>query len=356
MGPEQLKVMFTPGFGMFIAPGCNGLRGSITMGFLALLAGYLYRFRLRATVIAVVAGVLLGYLFNLVRLCSLVLFYKVALRWTVLQGHAEGADYLLGASLFFAATLLLFAAIRRLGPGGDLRLQPPTLCLGYAQAPRPSRAGSGVLAATALLVTAGAIQVVRSPVWAQESAAHADAPAPHFPAEAGAFHLQRTWRETVAGGETAFIWAEYARAGGVAPVAIGISPSLGAHDTALCHTARGETWLWRRALVLPAGDGRISFDASFFNTGGTGLLEAATVCTGAHCGQWSSGGEHFGLVWSRPGQTRPVPVLLEIEAAHPEDAAAGVSGNGLAAELAAFVKEIPVASWAEAWGQQRAAK
>src|ERR1019366_18850 len=43
--PDNLRLMFTPDFGMFIAPGCNGIRGSITMGFIALIAGYVYRFR-----------------------------------------------------------------------------------------------------------------------------------------------------------------------------------------------------------------------------------------------------------------------------------------------------------------------
>ena len=43
--PDQLRLMFTPDFGMFIAPGCNGIRGAITMGFIALIAGYLYKFK-----------------------------------------------------------------------------------------------------------------------------------------------------------------------------------------------------------------------------------------------------------------------------------------------------------------------
>ena len=42
--PDHLRLMFTPDFGMFIAPGCNGIRGSVTMGLIALIAGYLYRF------------------------------------------------------------------------------------------------------------------------------------------------------------------------------------------------------------------------------------------------------------------------------------------------------------------------
>ena len=73
LSPDQLRLMFTPHFGMFIAPGCNGIRGAVTMGFIALIAGYLYRFRWLAHTFVVVAAVLLGYIFNFVRLCILVL-------------------------------------------------------------------------------------------------------------------------------------------------------------------------------------------------------------------------------------------------------------------------------------------
>ena len=55
LSPDQLRLMFTPDFGMFIAPGCNGIRGAVTMGLIALIAGYIYRFRWYAHV-AVVAG------------------------------------------------------------------------------------------------------------------------------------------------------------------------------------------------------------------------------------------------------------------------------------------------------------
>jgi len=112
--PDQLRLMFTPDFSMFIAPGCNGIRGAITMGFIALIAGYLYRFRWYANALVVMGAILLGYIFNLVRLCLLVLYYVAALHYTSLQNKAEGADYLIGGVLFLVATLLLFGVIHRL--------------------------------------------------------------------------------------------------------------------------------------------------------------------------------------------------------------------------------------------------
>ncbi len=122
LNPGQLSLMFTPKFGMFIAPGCNGIRGAVTMGFIALIAGYLYRLRVRQWALLTLSAVLLGYVFNFVRLCGLVFYYVIALRLPWLQDHAAMADYILGACLFFGATLLLFAALRRWSPSRDLRL------------------------------------------------------------------------------------------------------------------------------------------------------------------------------------------------------------------------------------------
>src|SRR5260370_33420383 len=116
--------MFTPDFGMFIAPGCNGIRGAITMGFIALVAGYVYRFRWYAHAAVVAGAVLLGYVFNFGRLCILGLCYIGALRITWLPNRAEMGGYIIGAWLFLAGTFLLFYLVGRLGqsPGA---IKPP---------------------------------------------------------------------------------------------------------------------------------------------------------------------------------------------------------------------------------------
>src|ERR1019366_2038286 len=93
------------------------IRGSVTMGFVALIAGYVYRFRWYANALVVTGAILLGYFFNLLRLCLLVLYYGIALHFPSLQDKAENADYVIGASLFFVATVLLFTVINRLRDG-----------------------------------------------------------------------------------------------------------------------------------------------------------------------------------------------------------------------------------------------
>src|ERR1035437_3703054 len=120
--PDHLRLMFTPAFGMFIAPGCDGIRGSVTMGFIALIAGYIYRFRWYTNALAVIGAILLGYAFNLARLCLLVLYYLIALHFNSLQDKAENADYLIGALLFLVATILLFTVIARFRESGHSKV------------------------------------------------------------------------------------------------------------------------------------------------------------------------------------------------------------------------------------------
>jgi exosortase J len=320
--PDQLRLMFTPDFGMFIAPGCNGIRGAITMGFIALIAGYLYKFRFRFHVLTVVGAVLLGYVFNLVRLCVLVVYYIVALHIHWLQSRAEMGDYIIGAVLFLLATTLLFTVILRLSPTKTLR-PPPALA--NPEAPATVVPSSFVfrLAAFAIVLALGSITYVRALAENHNSPDRIADPAAlgHFPQHVGDYTLTRSWNEYLVTGPLIFYWADYTPAGGGSPVSVGISPVLGAHDTLLCHAARGEDWLWHDAIVLPTAVEPTSFSASFFNDGATQYLEATTLCTGPTCGQYSSNRQHFGFVYSRPdtrtlltqSPSRPIPVLLRTE-------------------------------------------
>jgi exosortase J len=322
--PDQLRLMFTPDFGMFIAPGCNGIRGAITMGFIALIAGYIYRFRLKFHVLAVVGAVLLGYVFNFIRLCVLVLYYITALHIKWLQSRAEMGDYIIGACLFLIATTILFTVIMRLSPTGSLR-PPPPAPVRRRKKPETTAPPSFMprFAAFVVLLALGSVTYARALI-SQHNAPHeiADSKAlGHFPQKVGNYTLDHAWNETLVTGQLIFYWADYAGPNGGAHVAVGISPVLGAHDTLLCHAARGEDWLWHDTLLLPTVSSPTSFSASFFNDGATQYLEATTVCTGTSCGQFSSARQHFGLVYSHPdtytlltqSPTRPIPVLLRTE-------------------------------------------
>ncbi|HLI77631.1 MAG TPA: exosortase J, partial [Acidobacteriaceae bacterium] len=249
--------------------------------------------------------------------------YVLALHLPWLQGHAETGDYLIGATLFFFATMLLFAAIRRWSPGGSLQLPP--VRVGHARQPRTQSVPRGLviwsrLALLGALVLLGSAGYVRAMLAPQPPTLQPGQQV-RFPAAIGRYRLRRTWPEKLDTGQTIFEWAEYGRPGQDAVVAVGVSPVLGAHDTLLCHVARGEQWLWHGTLPLATAKGTVPFSGSYFNDGATEYLEATTVCTGFTCGQWTSPRTHFGLVYSRPGTrdllggapTPPVPVLLRAE-------------------------------------------
>ncbi len=327
LSPDQLRLMFTPDFGMFIAPGCNGIRGAVTMGFIALIAGYVYRFRWYAHVAVVAGAVFLGYIFNFARLCILVLYYIVALHITWLRSRAEMGDYIIGACLFLLGTFLLFYVISRLSdsPG---QIKPPAI--------RPTTLpveGSGkssfsprflamlVLVLFSCYGVANAYARTHSGAYAAQRKADEKALG-QFPARIGSYTLSRSWNEDLFSGPLIFHWAQYVPDGGGTPISVGISPVLGSHDTLICHSARGEDPLWRDQLTLPtAGNAPISFSGSFFNDGATQSLEATTICNGAACGEYSSERTHFGFVYSKPDANalfthdpqRPIPILIKAE-------------------------------------------
>jgi exosortase J len=319
--PDQLSLMFTPKFGMFIAPGCNGIRGAVTMGFIALIAGYLYRLRLRHWLLLTVGAVLLGYAFNFVRLCGLVVYYVIALRHPWLQDHAAMGDYIMGACLFFGATVLLFTILLRWSPRRDLRLPPTTVPVAVSGVVSGSRSLATRCVALAVLITLGSVSYARAMMRTGSGISAENRPTGVFPVRVGEYRLQREWNETVATGAVVFHWAEYTRVGEGPVVSIGVSPTMGAHDTLICHAARGEDWMWHGPLTLPTATGETSLSASLFNNGAAQYLEAASICTGSTCSQSSTERTHFGLIYSRPSThnlltqdpERPIPILLRAE-------------------------------------------
>ena len=352
--PDQMRLMFTPDFGMFIAPGCNGIRGAVTMGMIALIVGHLYRFRWRAHALFVLGAVLLGYVFNFVRLCTLVLYYIVALKITWLQDRAEMGDYIIGACLFLVAVGLLFYVVRRVTDDPKQIEQEPIASTSPAEAEtllrsEPMWRGAAMrLTAMAVFVLVAGGRLMHGMVMKQEAR-----PAPEtveaaavFPERMGNYLRSRTWPEQVTGGPVIYEWADYApvkpmaavanageaagaggRSGGVPTegegphVAVGISPVLGSHDTSICHSARGEDPVWHGELRTATATGEESFSSSFFNNGATQYLEVTTVCNAGGCGEYTAGDRHFGLIYSRPAPAeafshdprRPIPVMLRVE-------------------------------------------
>jgi exosortase J len=364
LSPDQLRLMFTPEFGMFIAPGCNGIRGAVTMGFIALIAGYVYRFRWYAHTAVVAGAVLLGYIFNFARLCILVLYYLVALHFRSLQDKAEMGDYIIGAALFLLGTFLLFAVVRRLSesPG---QIKPPALRSTDVVKPATSASFYPRFAVMLALVLFSCFGVARAYVhthtgsYAAQAKADQNAPA-QFPAHIGGYTLSRTWNENVLGGPILFRWAEYTPDNGGTHVSIGISPVLGSHDTLVCHSARGEDPLWRDQISLQTGNNvLINFSGSFFNDGATQYLEATTICNGGSCGEYSSDRAHFGFVYSKPTTSalfsadpqRPIPILLKAETID-TTLPAEIARQQMIATLRSFLSSVDLDGLTQPYRQQ----
>ncbi|HXE07804.1 MAG TPA: exosortase J [Acidobacteriaceae bacterium] len=340
--PDHLRLMFTPDFGMFIAPGCNGLRGSMTMGLIALVAGYFYRFRWAATGLVTIGAILLGYVFNLLRLCFLLLYYIVALHFPSLQNKAEQADYVIGAGLFLFAAMLLFSVIHWLR---DRRSsQPSAIATPPADEAKISRAQWMRFAAMSAMAIAA---------WFTVPQALAIGHAPSlpqglnpFPRKIGQYALQRTWNETGGGGMVVYLWAQYSPIGGGTPIAIGMSPVSDWHNPLICHSLRAETPVWEGQVTAQTAAAPVEFSSALYNDGVNQMLESTTLCGDGRCGEFVTRRTHFGFIYNVPrfswAKARPghsTRVLLKAENANPNQPT-----DVARAELAAQTKRFLAAT------------
>ena len=342
---DKLRLMFTPEFGMFIAPGCNGIRGAITLGLAAIVVSYLYRFRWYVYAPVVAGAVLLGYLFNFLRLCLLVIYYTIAVPYPWMQQHGLIADYIIGGCLFVLALAIFFTVADKLRndpkdvlPAPDVETLQPML-----QA-RPLLLKVGALLAMATIFGADVVHEKRVDAAASASAQVM----PKMPETIGNFTLVRTWDESQFG-VLVYTWGEYAGPasgnGAADPhVMMGVSPQT-VHDAEVCHIARGEDPTWHGQIVTATAGGRVELTAAAYNDGRTQKLEASTVCDNGACRQYSETGQHVTIIYARPHRgvplqsdtTRPIPVLLKVESLDTTSPVSVIEPQ-LAATLAEFLK------------------
>lgn len=353
----DLRLMFTPNFGMFIAPGCDGIRGAVTLGLTALVVAYVYRFRWFVFAPLVAGAVLLGYLFNFLRLCSLVIFDRIAVSYPNLQPHEQLADHLVGGCLFLCALALFFAIIER------LRKEPTDVAPAPIQERGPgSVATRSTLAKVAAVLALAAVFGLDLRHYGPANAASAGVPAglPPLPDHIGTWTLVRTWQDTTMENVLVYTWGEYAAPGpNAAHVSLGISPLLSIHDAEVCHIARGEDPTWHGEILAPSPGGELALTAATYNNGAVQRLEASTVCDGGSCRQYSQSSKHVTLVFARPHKNvplqsvsgRPVPVLLKVEDLDPTAPVSAVEPR-MAAALQAFLSQADLAKLTGPFGNR----
>ena len=352
---SDLKIMFAPNEGMFIAPGCDGLRGSITMGLTAIVIAYLYRFRWYIFLPVVAAGVLLGYVFNFLRLCAMVIYDRISVSYPRLGPHEPLADHIVGGCIFVLALAIFFTAVNKLRRDPAATLPPPE--------PRGAVAALPVLArvaAVVMLATVFGIDYMHS----ARAMAAAPPPLPAVPANIGPYKLVRTWMDTTTEGGIVYTWGEYAApdpAPGMAGehVSVGISPHYSVHDAEVCHIAKGLDPTWHGQIATASAGGQVELTVATYNDGAVQKLEASTVCDGGVCRQYSETSSHVTLVYSRPHRNmplqadsaKPIPLLLKVESLDTMSPVSVVEPQ-MAATLQRFLKTADLAAVAEPYARR----
>jgi len=341
----DLKLMFSPDTGMFIAPGCDGLRGSITMGLTAIVIAYLYRFRWYVFLPVVAGGVLLGYVFNFLRLCSMVVYDRITVSHPALGPHEPLADHIVGACIFVLALSIFFTVANKLKRPADA----PAPVIAAPVRIWPLLYKAAAVLALAALFGADALHSSRS-IAARSTAI------PPMPASIGQYKLVRTWLDQNYEGVISYSWGEYAApdrpsktpgAPGVPGdhVSLGISPMQSIHDAEVCHIARGEDPIWHGQMEAASPIGPVTLTAVMYNNGAEQKLEASTVCDGSGCRQYSQTSSHVTVIFARPQRELPmqntashaVPVMLNATSTD-VNLPVAVAEQQMASEMAEFLK------------------
>ena len=328
----QLRMMFAPDFGMFIAPGCNGVRGSITLGYLALIFGYARRLRPRTLLLTSLGAFLLGYALNLLRLCVLVVYYRIGVSFPSIQKHGAGIDYAIGCTLFLFAALALGLLIRSLEPNTaadtlKTKQRPGVERSGFYMGARRQRYSMVARALCFLALTlAFMVPEIRS-------AARQPAPRPSelevlasFPIWVGPYRLIRTWSEHDSNGMIALAMAEYAASPDTGDTAsrftFGLWVASGNHLVAGSKFIQGIRAQWTGSFdatarqVLP-----IHFVTSFYDDGISRQYDAESTCSRSSCSgrNLASGHEGFSFTAPKlsdrasPPHDKSLPILLRRE-------------------------------------------
>ncbi len=350
----QLRLMFSPDFGMFIAPGCDGIRGAVAMGYVALILGYLKRVSVYRWVGYVSGAVLLGYLFNFVRLCALVLYYRAALGHPMLEGLAKQADYLIGACLFLVATLLLLwlAHDKPQSPA-----VPPPPLEPLHPSPRISSFSfrCAALAATLLVVLSMPSSALR---YIPKAAPSPESLAARLPKQVGDFLLTRTWYEQMSGTIVVENGA-YSRPGSdEIMLGVWVAPLIYFHDSKQCWLARGlqPDLLTAKRFGIARGES-IPLTTGFYEDGVTDSIVVNASCTPSSCTQFqnvtSSG--RFGFIFLKPQDSQltgsgmhPVSIMLRIDRLHP-DIPKAVTYGQLSDEAQSFLTGLDVKALSRAF-------
>ena len=328
----QLRMMFTPDFGMFIAPGCNGVRGSITLGYLALIFGYARRLRPSPLILVSLAALLLGYALNLLRLCVLVVYYRIGVSFPSIQKHGAGIDYAIGCTLFLFAALGLGLLIRSLEPGAaaDIpRVEESSRSATFEfslGARRPGRAAVARALCFFSLTLAFIVPELRSADWPLATWPNEQQVLSSFPASVGPYRLTRTWAEHEGNGMVSLAMGEYSESPDtgdtVKRFTFGLWVGSASHLVTDSKFIQGILPQWTGSLSATAEQTLpVHFVTSFYDDGISRQYDAESTCSPSGCLGRPGAYSHEGFFFTAPGLSdltfashgRSLPILLRRE-------------------------------------------
>jgi len=318
----QLRLMFSPDYGMFIAPGCDGIRGAVTMGYVALVLGYLKQVSIYRWAAYVLGAVLLGYLFNFVRLCILVVYYRVSLGHPLFEGVAKQADYAIGSCLFLVATLLLLWLARR-KPSDPTPGPIPMESTHVSQRMQGTYIKCAAFAVALVAVLFLPYSALR---YSRQTAPTPESLAARMPKQVGAFTLTRTWYEQESGVIVDEAGAYSAPGSDELVLGVWVAALAHFHDAQQCWFARGlqPDILTKKDFVIP-GEESVPLDTGFYDDGVTDSIVINGACTPSSCAQFQQvvQGKHVGILFLKPQSdglsatgAHPVSIMLRIDRLH----------------------------------------
>ena len=320
--PELLRLMFTPQFGMFIAPGCDGMRGAVVLGYAALIVGYLKRVPAWRWFFYVAGGVLLGHVFNLIRLCALVLYYRIAVGHSAMENAAAAADYVIGGVLFLSAVILFLSIV--------LRTDASEAGKSWSPADRTSSPYHlhtldkklmvfSVLALAVMIPGVHAIQGYRQSLAAS---VRSGTMKPQdldnlLPKQIGNYVLVRAWQE----GSSSVTLLESGAYKGPASdeITIGVWLPPSRHSVHYSWMTHGESPQLRANISYATLQrNMVSFDTGLYRDGVSDRLAGSVDCTPSRCQPPQEEGKEFSLVYSQTADystrgTRAVSMFFAIE-------------------------------------------
>ena len=355
---EQLRMMFAPDFGMLIVPGCNGLRGAVTLAWLTLLFGYGRRVSWRRLAWLTPAALLLGYGLNLLRLMTLVVYYRLGLAYPGIQPYGEPVDYAIGCSVFLLATLTLGALIQRRPPSPaarNLRTALPVRLLPVSGR-RKLYAWSFLLLTTVFALPQLHSLTTFSSARPDESQALAA-----FPANAGRYRLRNTYAEHDADGNIALAMGNYVDAASGRGLTLGLWVASGNHLVATSRMAQGLMPGWTGSFDAHAAPSTpVHFVMSLFDDGATRSLDAETACSALDCSDQLATPAHGRFVFvapkaqelALPAQGKRLPILLERRWPENDATPPELQRQQFQDDARAFIHQVELASLVERLGSR----